>query len=1748
MDLEGFEDGPAELHSATSAYTEAQLSPDVALHLLDDTWYTQATRRARWMDLIGDYGGKETFFIDGDSLFQLVFETPSLALGRCVEDTENQRVDNSFQLFHAKFILEKYLLEFTQRGTTFEVVFFNGVRHTSIGTDGSPFQRNSRALARKLLFHHISKIDIPVHSFESPNDPDWIDLVSKKQPMFIMANDGDTPVNAKADRYRLALLQRELLFELSRQGLAFALLKGAEYRDSKIMTFVFESRTSRQMLQLHPALLHAISLSHDELDQHLGYATPLSMLATQHPLEWWSAYLPDGDISSIFLLHASILPRIAVQLLARRLPVLHHELESLLQETFLPSVFRVLAQSDAIFPNVDGRLFLEVLWFIIQTKSTSVEQVFHLHQGADQELQFLSQTSFDGPGLATRYASPPNLVVATPSPQQYQLLPFSNPVFDTALANVHIPDISQINMEVPQSIFGMHILANDTKHWHNARSILPAYLGGQKAKPVNGWERRRRDRKEHRDQTRLQRQAASLTGASGNMLEKIIIAPVGSKSRNHKPVRLTGADETRAKIQQSKAKKNKKDADIKPIPLTGANKARAKILEDKSKKTESEAVEWWKGKLKAMKSDTAEEQVKYVDLLKRNPSPKATYPSVAFEIRLFQLHLLLTGWTTQSKPDVHRDDMVIKILRLLSEIKLLQVRPTIPNVAYKFLIDVCITIGFESLSGSLLPDVDLSLDSTCAFKPIKLISKKAPLYPFMAITSSPVEWQLEYFGEYMDRSMDSAPDRRVVFSPDRWQREVLDAIDRNESLLALAPTSAGKTFISFYAMEQVLRESDDGILVYVAPTKALVNQIAAEVYGRFSKNYPGTQTLLAVHTRDTRTGDLQRAQILITVPEMLGILILSPTLAQNWTSRVKRIILDEIHSIGQEQGGAVWEQIILLAPCPVIGLSATVGSPEQFNKWLESVQKAHSFPHVYIHHPHRYSHLRKYFFLPSSEKSSSGLLSGHKVSERLTFLHPISLLSDNSKTLPVDMALESRDCLSLYRALHSHTLLKGNDLSPDTFFKGRGLLCQKDILEYEKALKDVVVHVMTHEPSSMSKVISSLTPQTLSVPHVDLQPSRVGVKESLMTLVCDLHKLDNLPAILFSFDRTDCEVMAKLLTEKLESAETEWKKNSPKWKAKIAEVESWRKLEEVRSAQRQKEMKQKKDHDAPKEDTSSLAWQANFNEDDPFPEFSFAGRPPSVEELDNIIRELSSRWVNTPDWTIRALHRGIAVHHAGMSKAYRVAIENLFRQGFIRVMISTGTLALGINAPARTSVFCGDSPFLTALMYRQCAGRAGRRGFDLLGNVVFYGLPYSRVQRLVLSRLPALGDSFPLTSTFILRLFNLLQGSNYADFAVQSVKSVMNLPRISHRSDMGRDQVLHHVRFSIEYLRRAGLLNEEGKPTNLFGLTSHLFHTEPSNFALVHLFESGVIHNICGQSSSVKAETDLLLLLCHLFGRRYIPRNYSQPELIARLRKKYPSQIILPALSSDIGERLRQHNDDILRMFTSYALSYAAEHQLSLGIDDVFPLSGPATDIPPLESSFIDHLSETKMTPIARSVFAATSGLDDHFTSIYDLVSTVRKGIHLHAHVIPSMQKLVEHSDLPGLIQPEHKLNAYILDFYSHGQLSALAEANGMRRGDIWNELQEFSLTLKTIHSSLQELLLQLSLARNKEVKDVTELLNIGAQEEEENEIDDEGEDEEEGIEGFKRPPKTSSSDWRVYEMFDLITKNFDDKFHKIFA
>jgi hypothetical protein len=65
MDLQGFNNDSLVKIKATS-FTAGE-----ALNALDGNWYTRVSRRARWMDLIGDYAGNEPFVIDGISFFFL---------------------------------------------------------------------------------------------------------------------------------------------------------------------------------------------------------------------------------------------------------------------------------------------------------------------------------------------------------------------------------------------------------------------------------------------------------------------------------------------------------------------------------------------------------------------------------------------------------------------------------------------------------------------------------------------------------------------------------------------------------------------------------------------------------------------------------------------------------------------------------------------------------------------------------------------------------------------------------------------------------------------------------------------------------------------------------------------------------------------------------------------------------------------------------------------------------------------------------------------------------------------------------------------------------------------------------------------------------------------------------------------------------------------------------------------------------------------------------------------------------------------------------------------------------------------------------------------------------------------------------------------------------------------------------------------------------------------------------------------
>lgn len=86
--------------------------------------------------------------------------------------------------------------------------------------------------------------------------------------------------------------------------------------------------------------------------------------------------------------------------------------------------------------------------------------------------------------------------------------------------------------------------------------------------------------------------------------------------------------------------------------------------------------------------------------------------------------------------------------------------------------------------------------------------------------------------------------------------------------------------------------------------------------------------------------------------------------------------------------------------------------------------------------------------------------------------------------------------------------------------------------------------------------------------------------------------------------------------------------------------------------------------------------------------------------------------------------QGIASHHAGLLPLWKLCVEELFQDGLIKVVFATETLAAGINMPARTTVISALSKrageegivSLTTSEVLQMAGRAGRRGKDIVGH------------------------------------------------------------------------------------------------------------------------------------------------------------------------------------------------------------------------------------------------------------------------------------------------------------------------------------------------------------------------------------------------------------------------------------------------
>ena len=163
----------------------------------------------------------------------------------------------------------------------------------------------------------------------------------------------------------------------------------------------------------------------------------------------------------------------------------------------------------------------------------------------------------------------------------------------------------------------------------------------------------------------------------------------------------------------------------------------------------------------------------------------------------------------------------------------------------------------------------------------------------------------------------------LPFAPDRFQVEAIEASQAGQSVVVTAPTGAGKTLVAEGAIHHAL---DVGLRAfYTTPLKALSNQKFTDFRAIYGDDQVG------LLTGDNSVNG--SAPVVVMTTEVLRNMIYS---GSEDLESLGVVILDEVHYLQDPARGAVWEEIIIHLPAPVllVCLSATVSNPEEFTRWV----------------------------------------------------------------------------------------------------------------------------------------------------------------------------------------------------------------------------------------------------------------------------------------------------------------------------------------------------------------------------------------------------------------------------------------------------------------------------------------------------------------------------------------------------------------------------------------------------------------------------------------------------------------------------------------------------------------------------------------------------------------------------------------------------------------------------------------------
>ena len=157
------------------------------------------------------------------------------------------------------------------------------------------------------------------------------------------------------------------------------------------------------------------------------------------------------------------------------------------------------------------------------------------------------------------------------------------------------------------------------------------------------------------------------------------------------------------------------------------------------------------------------------------------------------------------------------------------------------------------------------------------------------------------------------------------QKEAMQAIERNESLLMSVPTAAGKTVVAYNALMKAVKEGKKGI--FLVPLRALAWEKVNELRDICKNILNGAKIGVSVGDFDKIRG-LSKYDIIVATSERADSLIRHNP---SWLTEVGCLVSDEIHLINDSNRGPTLEVTLskfreINPDIQIIGLSATVSN------------------------------------------------------------------------------------------------------------------------------------------------------------------------------------------------------------------------------------------------------------------------------------------------------------------------------------------------------------------------------------------------------------------------------------------------------------------------------------------------------------------------------------------------------------------------------------------------------------------------------------------------------------------------------------------------------------------------------------------------------------------------------------------------------------------------------------------------------